>query len=68
MCKEGIFWHVCFYLRHKHKLLILSRLSCFMTCSERFNIQSEGSIFQVWNMWKDKIWYKCSLDTHIHKV
>ena len=23
------------YLRHKHKLLILSRLSDFMTCSER---------------------------------
>ena len=28
----------CSYLRHKHKLLILSRLSDFMTCSRRFNI------------------------------
>ena len=37
------------YLRHKHKLLILSCLSDFMTCSERFIIQSEGSISQLWN-------------------
>ena len=40
----------CFsYLRHKHKLLILSHLSDFMTCCKRFNIYSEGSISQVWN-------------------
>ena len=45
MCYEGIIWHVCPYLRHKHKLLILSSLSDFMTCSERFNIYSEGSYF-----------------------
>ena len=30
--------HACSYLRHKHKLLILSGLSDFITCSERFNI------------------------------
>ena len=30
---------VCFYSRHKHS----------MTCSERFNIQSEGCISQLWN-------------------
>ena len=36
-------------LRHKHKLLILSHLSDFMTCCKRFNIYSEGSISQVWN-------------------
>ena len=47
--KICIVWHVCFYLRQKHKLLILSRLSDFMTCSERFNIYSEGSISQLWN-------------------
>ena len=34
--------HVCSYLRHKHKLLILSRLSDFMTCSERYNILLRG--------------------------
>ena len=45
----SIIWHVCFYLKLKHKLLILSRLSDFMTCSECFNIQSEGSISQLWN-------------------
>ena len=38
-----------FLLRHKHKLLILSRLSNFMTCSERFTIFSEGSLFHLWN-------------------
>ena len=41
--------HDCFYLRHKQKLLILSRLNDFMTCSARFNIQSEWSISQLWN-------------------
>ena len=51
MCEEGIIWHACSYLhvRLKHKLLILSRLSDFMTCSERFNIFSEGSLSQLWN-------------------
>ena len=38
--------HVCSYLRHKYKLLILSRLSNFMTCCERFNIFSEGYLSQ----------------------
>ena len=37
------------HLRHKHKLLILSRLGDFMTCSESFNIFSEGSLSQLWN-------------------
>ena len=31
------------------KLLILSWLNDFMTCSVHFNIQSEGSISQLWN-------------------
>ena len=35
-------------LRQKHKLLILSRLSDFMTCSEHFHIFSEGSVSQLW--------------------
>ena len=30
-------------------LLILSCLSDFMTCRKRFNIQSEGSISQIWD-------------------
>ena len=42
-CLEYIIWHGCSYLRHKHKLLMLSRLSDFMTCSARFNTQSERS-------------------------
>ena len=33
--------------RHKLKLLILSRLNDFMTCSVRFNIQSEGPISKL---------------------
>ena len=33
----------------EENLLILSRLSDFVTCSERFNIPSEGSIPQLWN-------------------
>ena len=37
------------FLFHKHKLLILSRLNDFMTCGAHFNIQSEGSISQLWN-------------------
>ena len=40
-CLECIILHVCSYLRNKHKLLVLSCLSYFMTCSKRFNIQSE---------------------------
>ena len=46
---EGIILHVYSYLRHKHKLLILSRLSDFMTCSEHFNIFNEGPLSQLWN-------------------
>ena len=39
----------CFsFLRHKHKLLILSYFSDFMTCSKRFNFYSEGSISQYY--------------------
>ena len=50
----GSIWHVCFYLGHKHKLLILSRLSDLMTSdlmirSEHFNIQGEEFIYQLWN-------------------
>ena len=30
-------------------LLILLCLIDFMTCRERFNVQSEGSISQLWN-------------------
>ena len=37
------------YLRHKQKLLILSWLNDFVTCSAHFNIQREGSISQLWN-------------------
>ena len=48
-CFEGIICHFCSYLRHKQKLLILSRLNDFMTCSVHFNIQSEGSISQLCN-------------------
>ena len=36
----------CLFLL-KTQLLILSRLNDFMTCSGRFNIQSEGSISQL---------------------
>ena len=48
-CLEYIIRQVCSYLRHKHKLLILSGLNDFMTCSAHFYIQSEGSISQLWN-------------------
>ena len=41
---------VCSYLRHKHKLLVLSLLSGFMTYCECFDINSEGSLFQLWNI------------------
>ena len=30
-------------------MLILSRLNDFMNCSVHFNIQSEGSISQLWD-------------------
>ena len=48
-CYVGILviWQFCSYLRHKQKLLILSRLNDFMTCSVHFNIQSEGSISKL---------------------
>ena len=35
MCNKGIIWHDCSYLRHKHKLSILSCMSDFRTCCER---------------------------------
>ena len=35
-CLEGIIWHFCSYLRHKQKLLVLSRLNDFMNCSVLF--------------------------------
>ena len=31
------------------KLFILSRLNNFITCSVHFNVQSEGSISQLWD-------------------
>ena len=31
------------------KLFILSRLNAFRTCSVHFNVQSEGSISQLWD-------------------
>ena len=40
--------HIHLTLVSKH-LLILLCLSDFMTCRERFNVQSEGSISQLWN-------------------
>ena len=49
MCQEYINRQFCSYLRHKHKISILSRLSDFVTFSACFNIQSEGSISQLWN-------------------
>ena len=35
-------WHVCYYSRHKHKLLILSRLSDFVVCNTSLYICSSG--------------------------
>ena len=40
---------ILFLCWHKQKILILSRLNDFMTCSVHFNIQSEGSISQLWD-------------------
>ena len=37
----------CFYLRHKHKVSILSSLSDFVTYISHLNIQSEVSIFKL---------------------
>ena len=49
MSEKAIIWQICFHLTHKHKLLILSHMNDFMTFSACFNIQSEGSICQLWN-------------------
>ena len=38
-----------FLFKAKQELLLLSRLSDFMNCSEPFNIQSEGPVSQLWN-------------------
>ena len=44
----GMYNLACLFLkRHKQKLLILSCLNDFITCSGRFNIRSEGSISQL---------------------
>ena len=47
-CDEGINWHV-YSIKGLKEILILSCLNDFMTCSGRFNIQSEGSISQLCN-------------------
>ena len=60
-CCEGTIRHVCSYSRHKHKLFILSHLSDFMTCSERFNIQREGCISQLWNTKGSKMKFRTNL-------
>ena len=57
LCSVGeviVFEHECYIsaLKHIRMLilsLILSRLNDLMISSERFNIQSEGSISQLWN-------------------
>ena len=36
---EVIIRQICSYLRHKHKFLILSRLSDLVTCSAHFNMR-----------------------------
>ena len=51
----------------KEILLILSRFSDFVTCS-KLNIQSEGSISQIWNTVGRCSRIYCSSDTHIHKL
>ena len=56
MCQEGNFGMFV----PKHKLLILSRLSDFMTCSERFNIQSGVHISALEHCSKIK------LSTYVH--
>ena len=43
----------------------------FMTCSVRFNIQSEGTVSQLWNIVeRQNLVYICicSPDTHLHKM
>ena len=55
-------------IKHKHKLLILSHLIDFMTCSACFNIESEGvhiSALEDCRMIKFSI---CSSDIHMHKL
>ena len=54
-CYEGKIRHVCSYSMHKHKLFIMSHLSDFMTCSEPFNIYSEGSLSQFGTLQEDEI-------------
>ena len=57
------------HLTSKENVLILSHLSDFMTCSERFNIQSERAISQLEHCRKIKFsTCICSSDTHIHKL
>ena len=54
------------------KILILKNinivmLECFMACSARFNIQSEGSISQLLTHCKEiQFSILCSSKTHIH--
>ena len=64
-CYEGKIRHVCSYSRHKHKLFILSQLSDFMTCSERFNIWRERDAYLSFEtLQEDKIKNNPSSDTH----
>ena len=48
-CRKTKLECICSVGTSKESLLILSRLSDFVTCSERFNIKSEGSISQLWS-------------------
>ena len=52
-CQEGKIRHVCSYLRHKHKLLKLSGVSNFMTCSKCLILR--GSYLSFRTLYEDKI-------------
>ena len=52
---EGIIQRVFSYLRHTCKLEILSCLSDFMTCCERFNVYSEAPYLSFGTLKEHKI-------------
>ena len=42
--------YACVYLGHEYKFSVLPNLSDYVTYSTHFNIQSERSIPQFWNI------------------
>ena len=68
-CLKCIVGQVCSYSRHKHKLLILSRLSDLVRCIVGFNFLGSGALYlRFKTCLKCTVGQVCSYSRHKHKL